>query len=141
MWASTSMILDYMFVPWMKTKGALTEATFSWYMTGLSGTTYIDFGTPDPSIIGDGSNIFWMDINQGSLFWENYVYGFKWGSNSPNEGVATNFPKVKAITDTGSSCLVGPSTEVDVIYNGIINLLKEKNAHDGWGHIFWCTEK
>ena len=46
-----------LYVPWLLSKGVIDEATFSWYMTGLSGTTYIDFGAPDASIIGDGTAI------------------------------------------------------------------------------------
>jgi len=83
MWKSES---DTNYVTWMKKKGAITEATFSWYMTGLSGTSYIDFGTPDPSIVGDGSNVLWIPAKENSSWWSNDVTGMIWGENSATPG-------------------------------------------------------
>jgi len=50
-----------LYVPQLKASEAIGETIFSFYMTNLSGQSYIDFGTPDESIIGDGSEIFWLD--------------------------------------------------------------------------------
>ena len=97
-----------LYVPWLQTSGTISENIFSFYMTGLSGTSYIDFGTPDASIIGDGSEIFWMDKVEDSPWWANYVYGMKWGGGMGDE-YERSFSATQAITDTGSSCLVGPS--------------------------------
>ena len=77
---------DTLYVTWLKKKGAITESTFSWYMTGTSGTSYIDFGTPDASIVGDGTNVHWVETKSNSAWWTNNVTGMKWGDRSSSPG-------------------------------------------------------
>ena len=131
---------DTLYVSWMYSQNVITEPTFSWYMTGTGGTSYIDFGTPDASIIGDGSSIHWVDVTTTSSWWANKVTAMKWGENSSSPNTEVTFPSISAITDTGSSCIVGPSTYLSPIYNEIIGKFTTKIENSGWGHIFWCSD-
>ena len=91
-------------------------------MTGLGGTTYIDFGTPDASIVGDGSQILWFNVNQNSYYWTNTVYGLKWGDRSSNPGQEIVYTTpITGLTDTGTSCIIGPKAQIDVIFNEAIS--------------------
>ena len=119
----------------------MSEATFSWYMVDTSGTSYIDFGTPDASIIGDGSNILWLSVQSSSAWWQNTLTGLKWGENATTPGQTVTFTSLSAITDTGSSCIVGPKDYVDLINNEIISKLSQVSPNDSWVNIFFCSEK
>lgn len=68
-------------VPWLKETEAISDAVFSFYMTGTDGQSYIDFGTPDEQIIGDGSEVLWLEVEADHYHWTNYVYGLKWGTS------------------------------------------------------------
>ena len=61
MWRGTSVNArqDH-YVTWLAKSGAISEPTFSFYLTGTADQSYIDFGTPDASIVGDGSQIHWV---------------------------------------------------------------------------------
>ena len=41
----------------MKADGDIAEQTFSFYMTGMSGQSYMDFGTPNTSVM-NGSPVY-----------------------------------------------------------------------------------
>ena len=46
----------------MYSDGKILEPSFSFYMTNQSGTSYIDFGTPDENITGANyENVHWVD--------------------------------------------------------------------------------
>lgn len=46
-----------------------------------------------------------------------------------------------ALTDTGTSCIIGPSVEADVIVRNIVSQVEGKvYAYDGWGYIFECPD-
>lgn len=113
-----SKVEPKLFVPQLYSQGIISEKTFSFYMTNLSGQSYIDFGTPDASIIGDGSSLFWLDKDQTSQWWSNEVRGMKWGSG--DDLYETAFNPTTAVTDTGTSCIVGPSEYANLIYNHIL---------------------
>lgn len=40
-----------MYMPQFATDSDITENTFSFYMTGLDGQSYIDFGTPNDAVM------------------------------------------------------------------------------------------
>ena len=43
-----------------------------------------------------------------------------------------------ALTDTGTSCIIGPAAEADVIVRNIVSLLPKVYADSSWGYIFEC---
>ena len=58
--------------------GSLEVCIFSFYLTGTSGSSYIDFGTIDTSIVTDPSETAWIDIEEADE-WGNRLNGFRWG--------------------------------------------------------------
>lgn len=130
-----------LYVPWLATNGAISESVFSWYMTGLSGQSYIDFGTPDASIIGDSSAIHWVSLIGNESHWVNAITGMKWGPGMEDQGTQEHvFNSVKALTDSGSSCIIGPAQYLDVIYNGILGKTSVNVADANWRHLFFCSD-
>lgn len=125
----------------MVADGDIGEETFSFYMTGKDGQSYIDFGPPNASVM-DGSPIY-IDIQDENLWWTEQLVGMRWEASFDADQVeyaitsATN-----AITDTGSSCIVGPASEVDFIVNtiiGVVNgLVSDLTEDSGWGYVFTC---
>ena len=71
--------------------------------------------------------------------------GFKWdsgildadGNVDTTEYVIST--ATSALTDTGSSCIVGPSAEADSIRNTILNTLSETFETSGWDYYFDCA--
>ena len=86
MWSGQHASENTLYMTQLKAKGAVSEATFSWYMVDKSSTSYIDFGTPDASIIGDGSLVLWIPVQSKSAWWQNTLYGLKWGQNATTPG-------------------------------------------------------
>ena len=58
-----------MLMPGLFADSTITENVFSFYMTGLDGASYIDFGAVDPSIVTDPNETFWLDITSENLWW------------------------------------------------------------------------
>ena len=56
-----------MFMPLMKATSDIAEETFSFYMTGESAQSYIDFGTPNSAVYTD--SITWMNIMSENRWW------------------------------------------------------------------------
>ena len=78
---------------------------------GSTGLTYIDFGTPNTSVMSDPNDLIWIDsINYGG-WWTNFVFGWRWTGSSTEYGTTPAW----ALTDTGSSCIMGPKEVVDGI--------------------------
>ena len=50
-------------------------------MTGESGSTYIDFGTPN-SAIYDASKLIYISVKSNTYWWTNYVRGVRWTTNA-----------------------------------------------------------
>ena len=105
---------------------------------GTTGTTYIDFGTPNTSVMSDVADIVWIDsINRGG-WWTNYVTGWRW-TGSETEYALT---KLWGLTDTGSSCISGPSATIDAIRAEAESRIQGWHINDsGWGKLFGCGER
>ena len=87
-------------------------------------------------------DVTYIDIEENNPWWTNRLTGFRWESSFDADQVEYAITTSNtAITDTGSSCIVGPAEEVDYIYNTIIAAVAETTVvyeHDSWGHIFSC---
>ena len=135
---------DRLYVPYLFEQGLISEPTFSFYLTDLAETSYIDFGTPNTSVVkqrdenGD-AEIVWLDIEDDDPWWTSELGGFYWGSIADPTLYA--FDVKKAHTDSGTSCIVGPSLYVDWIIEHLSGLLSSYTMHPSWGHIFYCSEK
>lgn len=100
-----------MLMPGLYDDDVISEQTFSFYLTGLSGTSYIDFGPIDTSLVTDTDQILWMDIIDDDYWWTQKVTGFRWDGDETEYAIY----EMNGTTDTGSSCLIGPSAYIDLV--------------------------
>lgn len=125
-----------LFVPEMVKDGSITESVFSFHLSGLTGQSYLDFGTPNPAAMkGDPSEIIYIPNQSNQVYWQNEVSGFRFTSNSDNTADQA-FTKADALTDTGASCISGPSSDVEKITDGIwsaIGKFTTVESSSGWG--------
>ena len=94
-------------VPALYKAGIISQNQFSWMLETDDHDSYLDFGPADESIMSDPKDIVWLDIlddDYYGYFWTNYMYGF----TLSNTDQVWSTKKTPAITDSGSSCLVGP---------------------------------
>ena len=68
-----------MFMTHMSADSDITENVFSFYMTGMDGESYIDYGTPNTSVM-DGSPIY-ISIMSSNYWWSSDLTGFRWDSS------------------------------------------------------------
>ena len=76
-------------------------------MTDLSGDSYIDFGAYNEAAMSDPADLIWIDIIDNDIWWTEYVTGVRWGPEM-NDPVEYAVDSTKGLTDTGSSCIIGP---------------------------------
>lgn len=142
LWSGNSASTDQneMFMTQLKADSDIAEKTFSFYMTGLNGQSYLDFGTPNASVMN--GSVAYMDILSENNWWSQNLTGFRWHeASSSMVGDATEYALTaapEALTDTGSSCIFGPSSEIFPIRNTILNLLPSIQDAIGWDYIFQC---
>ena len=94
-----------LFVPSLHTKGVLSKNMFSVYIGQDVSDSYIDFGTPDTSVMTSESDIVWINSTNVGGWWTANVIGWRYTGSSDEVGLTSTW----ALTDTGSSCLYGPS--------------------------------
>ena len=58
-----------MIIPALVKSTTITESVFSWYMSGLDGKTYIDFGTPNEAVMSDPKSIVYLPIDEQNYYW------------------------------------------------------------------------
>ena len=97
----------------MAKAGAITEPTFSFHLSGLAGKSYIDFGTPNSAAMkgGDPSQVIYIQSIAGKIHWTNYITAMRFTSNTSDLSTKS-LTKTEATTDTGSSCILGPSSDI-----------------------------
>ena len=70
-----------LYVPELYNAGVITEPTFSILLTsdwGTTGTSYIDFGTPDTSVMSDTNDLVYIDSIQHENWWTANVDAWRW---------------------------------------------------------------
>ena len=57
--------------------------------------------------MSDPADLIYIDVIDNTEWWTEYVTGVRWGPamNDPIEYAVTSY---EALTDTGSSCILGP---------------------------------
>jgi hypothetical protein len=99
--------------------------------------SYMDFGAPDDAVI-NGQEIVWLDVVENDNGWTNYISGFKWGNDeSP---ILYQLGNLKAYTDTGTSCISGPTSELLWIKKQLLQMITSYSANTDWGEVFSCNE-
>ena len=118
-----------MFMHGLCDRGVISDCVFSFYLTGTYGSSYIDFGTPNPSIVKDSSKLLYLDIIDDDLYWTSKITGFRWGDDWDDKK-EYKIPKANARTDTGTGCIAGPSSSIDSIMGTILNTSKSAEWYD-----------
>lgn len=122
------------YVPKIFNDGIIGEQTFSWYLGHTDETSFIDFGTPNPAMIGSHA-ITWVPVEETDTFWGNTVTGVYYGDDAATKYAVT---ETLGFTDTGSSCIIGPTEDVNAIRANFVNRLTSYATIDGWGEVFLC---
>ena len=86
----------------------IDQKVFSFYLTDLQGSSYIDFGTPNTAVMSDVNDIIYIDIIDDDAWWTNYVEGIRFG-DLMNDVTEYALTRSTALTDTGTSCVIGPT--------------------------------
>ena len=68
-----------MFMPKLMQDSDIGEETFSFYLTGLDGQSYVDFGPPNTSVM-DGP-VTYIDIQDENSWWTSQLTGMRWESS------------------------------------------------------------
>lgn len=140
---------DLLFVPKLKADGVIDEATFSFFLDHRSSTSYVDLGTPDPAIATEDS-VVWIEVARNSRilygedynnFWNSEIRGLYWQSLSGEDPNLFKLRNMAAITDTGNSCIYGPSLYIQYLRDKIASLIPqtEEGTAGSWDFYFDCA--
>ena len=102
----------------------------------MDGDSYIDFGTPNTAVM-DGS-VTYINIESSNAWWSAQLEGFRWTANMEDTAEYAIKTGDYALTDTGTSCIIGPADEVDVIRNSILETMDIVYADTNWSYVFAC---
>ena len=88
----------------------------------------------------DPSESVWIEIEENNPYWSSVLNGFRWGPewSDKNEYAV---PELIAKTNTGSSCIFGPSNTIDYIIAIILRTSNSVVSDSDWGNVFDCSDK
>ena len=95
---------ENLFVPSLHSSGVLSRNMFSVFIGKDISDSYIDFGAPDVNIVGSSpwTDVKWVNIRTSSDYWENEVYGYRWGDGAPDQTTKTLATKPAYLDSTGA---------------------------------------
>ena len=109
-----------LYVPELYAAGTISENVFSFYLTdggtfdGETDTSYMDFGTPNTSVMSSEEDLIWIENIEYYGWWTEYVSGYRWKDMPDSESYyEVGVTPKPAITDTGTSCIYGPYSAVN----------------------------
>ena len=130
---------DIIYVPELFKAGVITENVFSFLITGDANTTgnsYIDFGTPDTSVMTSVNDITWIPSTNVGGWWTSNITGWRYSGSTTEIGLESTW----GLTDTGTSCLYGPSSVLNtIIADATAAIVGTTSAAAGWGILFNCA--
>ena len=130
---------DEMIMNKMFDDSTIDEKVFSFYLTDLANDSYIDFGTPNTAVMSDPADIIWIPIEDNDYWWTAKVQGLRWGSLM-NDSAEYMLTEADALTDTGTSCIIGPSSEVNSIRNAMLALSSDVQSDSSWDYTYPCSD-
>ena len=69
--------------------------------------------------MSDPADLIYIDIIDNNIWWTEYVTGVRWG-DSLGDPTEYYVESTEGLTDTGSSCIIGPYGPVATIRNTIL---------------------
>ena len=144
MWAGNTGSSDEteMLMPNLVADSTISDNIFSFYMTDTDGQSYIDFGAIDSSVVTNSGDVVYID-SESSEWWKNQVTGFRWGPEHDDDTEYVITPGDDDITDTGTSCILGPRRYMKYIRSVILNKFSSDNRlrFSSWkrDYIFDCS--
>lgn len=93
---------DQLLVPALYDAGVISEPVFGWYLTDMTGQSYMDVGFIGADAIRDGEEIAWLPVVNNDFWWTNYITGISFN------GQDYSINKSLGMTDTGTSCTYVP---------------------------------
>jgi hypothetical protein len=66
-----------LFVKKLYEEGLVTEPVFGWFLTGMTGESYIDLGYLAEESIREGEELVWMPVVDNDFWWTNTITGVK----------------------------------------------------------------
>ena len=88
--------------------------TFSVFLTGTDGDSYIDFGTPNQAAMSDPSQMVYMDVLE-TPWWSQWLTGIRY-----TDGSIESVPSAIAHFYTGASCIMGPTDEITSLQESLV---------------------
>lgn len=77
---------------------------------------------------GDASNVVYITNQSGQYYWREQVTGVRWTTNATDK-TEYKITTANALTDTGASCISGPTREIEFLQNTILNaIIAEKGT-------------
>ena len=110
MWHGGQDPSETLFVPYLFSQGVISSNMFSFYLSTKGNESFIDFGTPNTSLMTHERDIVWLDIIpeiDQQPWWTNKINGIRWDEKMGNKALALD--ETSAFTDTGTSCIMGPA--------------------------------
>ena len=74
--------------------------------------------------MSDPADIIYIPILDDDYWWTAKLQGLRWGSLM-NDSTEYMITEADALTDTGTSCIIGPSSEVNSIRNSMLALASD----------------
>ena len=90
--------------------------------------------------MGDGSSVLWLDVlntNGNEVWWTNKIRGLYWGTEA-NDDTLYILDTTLGFTDTGTSCIYGPSLMIAYIKDLIMPMIPDLTDASNWGYTFDC---
>lgn len=142
MWSGGNGYTEGLLVPHLYDQGVISSNIFSFYLSSSDedNDSFIDFGTPNPAVTTYGMDeVVWLDVIAGEPWWTNKITGIQWDIKLRN--AIFSFEETKAFTDTGTSCIQGPSLMIQFIKDTILEQLPEYYKDAFWGELFDCDHR
>ena len=114
-----------MFMNYLIEDGDIDEMSFSFLLAGTDSESYIDFGAPNPAAM-DGEPVY-LNLLPNNPWWATKISGFRFDEVTDSERHEYSIESgiTDAITDTGTSCIYGPTKEMDYIIDMIIYKIQQ----------------
>ena len=101
----------------------------------------------------DPNDLIWMQSKQKKTnnvggWWSNHVTGLRWRCPNGKSKCKNKENKIEyaldkkfAITDTGSSCILGPKDAINYLVSSLEDFMGATASDPNWGTLFFCEKR